>query len=118
MAKAVGINGNNLEEFEIASSAGLIKYTQANLTIDFNNGSWIVATIAANASFSLSNVQENFAYLITVKNSSGSGIVITLPNTADEFQRATERIAPTSSKDFSLIYDGTIRRWLVSDNYS
>ena len=37
----------------------LVPHTQANLTIDFTDGTYIYAEIAANSSFSLSNVPTN-----------------------------------------------------------
>lgn len=90
-------------------------YSQSNLSINGNNGTYFICSISGNSSFMLSNIATGVSYIIRIKNTSSSAITITLPTTADIKPFNTFTIAANNVyRELSLIYDGTNRIWQVS----
>jgi hypothetical protein len=93
-----------------------IFYSQTSLTVDGANGNYFLIELSANASFSLSNIVAGTQYYFRIKNTSGSAITITLPNTADIKASATFTVgASNKHKEVAMIFDGTKRTWQISE---
>ena len=89
--------------------------TGASLTINGNVLTFQTLSVSANSSFSLSNIKIGVMYEFLVKNTGGSSITITIPNTSDVRVSDTVTITASKAREFSLTYDGTKRYWQVSE---
>lgn len=101
---------------QLSAKLQTIFYSQSNLTIDGANGNYFLVTLSANASYSLSNIATGVQYYFRIKNTSGSAITITLPNTADIKSVLAFGVGASNKyKEVAMIYDGTNRTWEIGE---
>ena len=86
-----------------------------SLAIDGANGTWFKIALSEDATFTLTNIQNNIEYIFQCVSADGV-ITITLPNTADLVPQAEITLTATGAERLiGMIYDGTNRRWFISE---
>lgn len=89
-----------------------------SLAIDGANGTWFKATLTADKTFTLTNIVPNIEYIFQCVSNNGV-ITIILPNTADKVPQSEIALTATGAERLiSMIYDGTNRRWFISEEIS
>lgn len=91
--------------------------TQTGLACDFTSHSYIIATISANSSFTITNLPTDQMVTVLINNTNQTDVTVTLPNTADVKPSADYVIGGGGGKyrEFSIYFDGFTRYWQVSE---
>jgi hypothetical protein len=102
-----------------ATLKGLGILTKANLTFtdtELSGNEKFICSVSANTTVAVENLVVGKVYIIVVKNTATAIIFITRPSTAnDSLNNCIYLINPGAEIEISVWYDGTKRRWLVSE---